>query len=70
VVFRGDRIAREFIAVWLDGGRVVAGMNVGIWDVADPIQDLIRSRAAVDVARLRDPEVPLDLLAPVPSDKT
>ena len=24
---------REFIAFWLAGGRVLAGMNVNIWDV-------------------------------------
>ena len=28
VVYRGDRDAREFIAFWLSGGRVIAGMNV------------------------------------------
>ena len=37
---------REFIAFWLSGGRVVAGMNVNVWDVADPIAELIRSRAS------------------------
>jgi len=26
-------------------GRVVAGMNVNVWDVTDAIQDLIRSRS-------------------------
>ena len=63
VVFRGDVEAREFIAFWLRGGAVVAGMNVNVWDVADPIQELIRSRAIVDVGRLRDPDAPLDELA-------
>jgi len=59
VVFRGDVDAREFIAFWLKGGRVLAGMNVNIWDVTDDIQALIRSRATVDPARLRDPDVEL-----------
>jgi 3-phenylpropionate/trans-cinnamate dioxygenase ferredoxin reductase subunit len=62
VVFRGDPATREFIAFWLRDGVVAAGMNVNVWDVVDPIQDLIRSRRPVDVARLRDPEVPLEEL--------
>jgi 3-phenylpropionate/trans-cinnamate dioxygenase ferredoxin reductase subunit len=65
VVFRGDPAKREFIAFWMDGDRVVAGMNVNVWDVTDAIQRLIRSRAAVDERRLADPDVPLDDLAPV-----
>jgi 3-phenylpropionate/trans-cinnamate dioxygenase ferredoxin reductase component len=59
VVFRGDPATREFIAFWVRQGRVVAGMNVNLWDVADPIQALIRSGHTVDLARLRDPDVPL-----------
>ena len=59
VVFRGDVDAREFIAFWLKAGRVLAGMNVNIWDVTDDIQALIRSGATVDPARLRDPDVEL-----------
>ena len=35
VVFRGESASREFIAFWLVGGRVVAGMNVNVWDVND-----------------------------------
>jgi 3-phenylpropionate/trans-cinnamate dioxygenase ferredoxin reductase subunit len=62
VVFRGDPATREFIAFWLRDRVVAAGMNVNVWDVVDPIQDLIRSRRPVDVARLRDPEVPLEEL--------
>jgi 3-phenylpropionate/trans-cinnamate dioxygenase ferredoxin reductase subunit len=63
VIFRGDVGKREFIAFWLSGGRVVAGMNVNVWDVTDAIQDLIRSRKAADPARLADPAVPLDEVA-------
>ncbi|WP_441246837.1 NAD(P)/FAD-dependent oxidoreductase [Kitasatospora sp. McL0602] len=59
VVLRGDPDAREFIAFWLADGRVLAGMNVNIWDVTDPIRDLVRSRRTVDPARLSDPDVPL-----------
>jgi 3-phenylpropionate/trans-cinnamate dioxygenase ferredoxin reductase subunit len=64
VVFRGDPASREFIAFWLADGRVLAGMNVGIWDVADAIERLIRSRAPVDEHRLADPGVPLEDLTP------
>ena len=60
VIFRGDAGKREFIAFWLSGGRVVAGMNVNIWDVNDAIQALIRSGQSVDPARLTDPAVPLE----------
>ncbi|MEQ4205732.1 FAD-dependent oxidoreductase [Actinopolymorpha sp. B9G3] len=59
VVVRGDARAREFVAFWLRGGRVVAGMNVNVWDVQDDIQALIRSGSVVDRARLADPQVPL-----------
>ena len=34
VVFRGDVDRREFVAFWLDDrSRVLAGMNVNVWDV-------------------------------------
>jgi 3-phenylpropionate/trans-cinnamate dioxygenase ferredoxin reductase subunit len=59
VVFRGDTHAREFVAFWLKGGRVLAGMNVNVWDVTDPIKALIESREVVPVERLRDTDVPL-----------
>ena len=60
IVFRGDpatpRVHR-LLAQPTD--RVLAGMNVNVWDVSDPIQALIRSKHPVDPARLADPEVPL-----------
>ena len=59
-MFRGDPAGREFVAFWVAGGRVLAGMNVNVWDVTDDIQNLIRSRATVDEAKLADPDVPLD----------
>ncbi|MEU8138464.1 NAD(P)/FAD-dependent oxidoreductase [Streptodolium elevatio] len=62
VVFRGDREAREFIAFWLSGGHVLAGMNVNVWDVTDPIRDLVTSGRPVDPERLADPAVPLSEL--------
>ena len=62
VLIRGDAGKREFIAFWVKEGRVLAGMNVNVWDVTEPIQKLIRSRAAVDVEALSNPQVPLESL--------
>ncbi|MQY11414.1 Putidaredoxin reductase CamA [Streptomyces sp. RB5] len=59
VVVRGDLGRREFIAFWLKDGRVLAGMNVNVWDVTDPIQKLIRSKKAVDTTALADPNTEL-----------
>ena len=59
VVYRGDKDSLEFIAFWLAGRVVVAGMNVNVWDVNDDIQALIRAGAEVDVDRLTDPDVSL-----------
>ncbi|RSN39157.1 FAD-dependent oxidoreductase [Amycolatopsis sp. WAC 04197] len=59
VVFRGDVEAREFIAFWLKEGRVLAGMNVNVWDVGDPIKALIRGGRPVNPDRLADTSVPL-----------
>ncbi len=64
VVFRGDPATREFIAFWIAEDRVVAGMNVGIWDVSDPIRRLIRERIAVTDRDLADPDIALAILAP------
>ncbi|MFC5911807.1 oxidoreductase C-terminal domain-containing protein, partial [Streptacidiphilus monticola] len=64
VVFRGDPAAREFVAFWLLSGRVVAGMNVNVWDVTGPIKQLILSRAPLDPTRLTDPQTPLESLLP------
>ena len=65
VVFRGDVAGREFVAFWLDAdNRVLAGMNVNVWDVLDDVKALIRSRTPVDADRLADPQSPLsDLLS-------
>jgi 3-phenylpropionate/trans-cinnamate dioxygenase ferredoxin reductase subunit len=57
VVFRGDPGRREFIAFWLQENRVLAGMNVNVWDVVDPIKALIGK--TVDPKALRDPDRPL-----------
>jgi 3-phenylpropionate/trans-cinnamate dioxygenase ferredoxin reductase subunit len=62
VVFRGDPSGGEFIAFWLQDDRVLAGMNVNVWDVNEHIQALIRSRETVDLAALSDRDTPLDSL--------
>jgi 3-phenylpropionate/trans-cinnamate dioxygenase ferredoxin reductase subunit len=62
ILYRGDPDSGEYIAFWLSGGAVVAGMNVNVWDVTDDIQALIRAGAAglhPDPARLTDSDVPL-----------
>nr|WP_221462577.1 FAD-dependent oxidoreductase [Streptomyces olivoverticillatus] len=64
VVCRGDVGKREFIAFWLSEGRLLAGMNVNVWDVTESIQQLIRSGARPDPDALADPAVALDSLAP------
>ncbi|MFR9798416.1 NAD(P)/FAD-dependent oxidoreductase [Streptomyces sp. MS06] len=64
VVIRGDAGKREFVAFWVKENRVLAGMNVNVWDVTEPIQRLIRSGAPVDTEALADPHVPLDGLVP------
>ncbi|WKE71831.1 NAD(P)/FAD-dependent oxidoreductase [Streptomyces sp. WP-1] len=64
VVVRGDMGKREFIAFWVGEGRVLAGMNVNVWNVTEQIQRLIRSRAQVETDALADPHVPLEQLVP------
>jgi 3-phenylpropionate/trans-cinnamate dioxygenase ferredoxin reductase component len=51
------------VAFWRKDGAVQAGMNVNVWDVVEPIKELIGSRQKVDVERLRDPGVPIEELA-------
>ncbi|MEV1036615.1 FAD-dependent oxidoreductase [Streptomyces sp. NBC_01732] len=62
VVIRGDAGKREFIAFWLKDRRVLAGMNVNVWDVTETVQGLIRSGRQVDPDALADPSVPLESL--------
>jgi 3-phenylpropionate/trans-cinnamate dioxygenase ferredoxin reductase component len=64
VVIRGDRGKGEFIAFWLQEGRVLAGMNVNVWDVNEQVQALIRSRRQVDPSALTDPDTPLESFTP------
>jgi len=72
VVFRGDPTvgdsgAPEFLAFWMRGEAVLAGMNANIWDVNEDIAELVKAGHAgrsVDPAKLVDPGVALpDTLA-------
>ena len=60
VVVRGDLGKREFIAFWLRDHRLVAAMNVNVWDVTESLGRLIRSGEQLDPARLADASVSLD----------
>ena len=59
VVYRGDSGTLEFIAFWLKDRRLIAGMNVNVWDVNDDLQALVRAGKPLDPARLADPAIPL-----------
>jgi 3-phenylpropionate/trans-cinnamate dioxygenase ferredoxin reductase subunit len=59
VVVRGDLSTREFVAFWLREGRLVAGMNVNVWDVNEDIQKLVIDRTPVDSTKLADLSVPI-----------
>jgi 3-phenylpropionate/trans-cinnamate dioxygenase ferredoxin reductase subunit len=55
VVTRGDVDKREFVAFWLDDqDRILAAMNVNVWDVPDEVRPLIANRTVVDVGKLAD----------------
>jgi 3-phenylpropionate/trans-cinnamate dioxygenase ferredoxin reductase subunit len=67
VIYRGDPTIGpdrnpEFLAFWVKGDRVLAGMNVNVWDVQDDIQALVRvgyTGRGVDLDQLVNPGVPL-----------
>ncbi|MET8648970.1 NAD(P)/FAD-dependent oxidoreductase [Nocardia aurea] len=60
VVVRGDTSKREFVAFWLDSdNRVLAGMNVNVWDVTDRIKELVTAGDPVDPDELADTSTPL-----------
>ena len=59
VVLRGDPESGEWLAFWLAGGHVLAGMTVNVWDQGDPVKAMARARTVVDRTRLADPDVPL-----------
>lgn len=58
VVVRGDLDSREFVSFWLDDqSRILAAMNVNVWDVVDQIKPLIADGTIVDADKLADPSV-------------
>ncbi|MFF3629249.1 NAD(P)/FAD-dependent oxidoreductase [Streptomyces sp. NPDC002164] len=63
VVIRGDAGKRAFISFWLKDQRVLAGMNVNVWDVTEGVQELVRSGRQIDPDALADPSVPLTSLS-------
>ena len=64
VLLRGDPDSNEFMAFWLAGRRVLAGMHVNVWDTIDHVQGLIRSGTEIDPEKLADPNVELSSLVP------
>jgi NADPH-dependent 2,4-dienoyl-CoA reductase/sulfur reductase-like enzyme len=62
LVVRGDLAARVCTALWVKAGVVIAGMQANDWDATDSIRRLLDA-GPVDVAALRDPQVPLDAVA-------
>lgn len=64
VVVRGDLSARQFVAFWLDAQRrILAAMNVNVWDVPDQVRPLIAGKTIVDPDKLADPATPLSDVA-------
>jgi 3-phenylpropionate/trans-cinnamate dioxygenase ferredoxin reductase subunit len=43
VIVRGDLAKREFHAFWLENGRVVAAMNVNLWDDGELLQRIVET---------------------------
>ncbi len=64
VVIRGSLKDNEYVAFWTKDGKVLAGMNVNVWDVSDAISALITSGQQVDPAALADADRALDSLTP------
>ncbi|MDA8316803.1 MAG: FAD-dependent oxidoreductase [Actinomycetota bacterium] len=65
VVFRGDPSTGTFLCFWLRENRVVAAMNVNVWDAGDTIDALLQAGRPIDPAVLADPDTDLaDLAAP------
>lgn len=65
VVFRGNPDDHAYLAFWLNGGRVVAGMQVNSPGATKHLRTLVSSDAAVDADHLADAARPLDeLVAP------
>ena len=57
VVFRGKPADGAFVAFYLSGGKLVAGVNVNVGGVNEHVQRLLRLGGSVDVRQLTDPQV-------------
>jgi 3-phenylpropionate/trans-cinnamate dioxygenase ferredoxin reductase subunit len=70
LIFRGAIESGTFCAFWLDGAKIVAGLNARVPGVSPVIAKLIEAETEVDPLALADPERPLDSLLPsVPDGK-
>ncbi len=70
LIFRGAVESGSFCAFWLDGAKVVAGLNARVPGASPVIAKLIEAEAEVDPVALADPERPLESLLPaVPEGK-
>ena len=64
VLFRGDREKLECIVFWLKDRKVLAGMNINVWDQTETIKALVRCGRRVDTADLANTDIELaDVLA-------
>jgi 3-phenylpropionate/trans-cinnamate dioxygenase ferredoxin reductase subunit len=63
IVYRGAVADGEFVAFWIKDKRVIAGMNVNVWDVNEHVQALIRSGQHIESAVLGDEQTSISELA-------
>jgi 3-phenylpropionate/trans-cinnamate dioxygenase ferredoxin reductase subunit len=59
VIFRRHADSSQLIVFWLQEQRVLAGMNINIWDVAGDIERLVQSAHPVNTDDLANPGFPL-----------
>jgi 3-phenylpropionate/trans-cinnamate dioxygenase ferredoxin reductase subunit len=62
VIFRQYAGPGQMIVFWLYEQRILAGMNINIWDVADDIERLIQSAHPINADNLGNPVIPLATL--------
>ena len=70
VIFRGDRLADEFVALWMKGDEVKAGMALNVPGVIDTLRVLVTQRHHVPDERLTDLDISLDDLVPTLASPT
>ena len=70
VIFRGDRLAYEFVVLWMKGDEVQAGMALNVPGVIDTLRDLITQRHHVPDERLTDLDISLEDLVPTLASPT